>query len=208
MDFSYLVTATNDMFVVLAHSPEPSQVELREAFTIGCKALKRLEGDDEFIEAISLLRKRRVAHIQDFKSIVTDVNHFTQGFLEIERKVMLAAGLSENSWSYVSRFAREVRVHINEDRVNVDALRKAIAGLRSVACDIADQLHTTVQKAEEHKRARNTLGRVALGIGGAAVIGVNASVLAATVGLSTAGSAVSAAVGGGLITRAFEGGDV
>ena len=206
MEFNYLVRAANDMFEILARRIEPNSSELSELFAIACSTLKRLERDEEFTKAVNLSALEWKLN-PDAVSISGDLRHFTDGFLQIERKVMLAAGLDDCTWSHLQRAAEEVRNQIAHDGINVTRLMNAVTYLREMACDIAAELRKTVDKSATHRRALNAARKVALSVGGAAMIGVNASSIAATVGLSTAGAAVSAAVGGGLITRALEGGD-
>ena len=201
MDHSYLVSATNEMFSILSRSLEPSQLELCEAFAVGCMTLRRLRKDEEFFKAANLLRKHRNANRKDFTAIITDVNHFTQGFLVIERKAMLAAGISVASWEYLARCTEGIRDRIARAPFKFEDLTIAISKLRKIVREIADELQEAEVKADRRGRIQNAFGKMVLGIGGAAMIGVNASALAATVGLSPAGSAVSAAVGVGMVIR-------
>jgi hypothetical protein len=76
----------------------------------------------------------------------------------------------------------------------------AIERLASVSCTLAEELDArTRQKAMGKSQVRKALEGVTLGVGGGAIIFTNASAAAATLGLSAAGIAVSAAVGAALI---------
>jgi hypothetical protein len=117
---------------------------------------------------------------------------------------MLAAGIDDCTWSQLRQAAEEVRRHIAHAGINGGRLTNAITRLREIACDMARELLKTIEKSATHQRALSVARRVALGVGGAAMIGVDASSLAATIGLSAPGAAVSAAVGGGLLMRGVE----
>jgi hypothetical protein len=203
MEFNYLVKAANDMFEILSRQTEPTSKDLSQFFAIGCSTLKRLEQDEEFKEVVDHFGSEWKQN-QDVVAIIADVRHFTEGFLQIERKVMLAAGLDDCTWSELHCAAEAVRKYVVQTGVNGTRLMTAVMYVREMACDIAADLSNKGVGDVTRRRALNAVGRVAMGVGGAAMIGVNASSLALTIGLSAAGSAVSAAIGGGFITAAME----
>lgn len=206
MEFNYLIKAADDMFEILARRVEPTSSELNEFFAIACSTLKRLERDGGFIKAVEQAGSEWRLN-PSVVAIISDVRHFTDGFLQIERKVMLAAGLDECTWSYLRQAVEAVRNYSVHMGINSRRIMDSVTYLREMACDIGTELGKSIEKSATRRRALNAATRVAFGVGGGALIGVNASSIAVTIGLSTAGAAVSTAVGVGLLTRAVEAGD-
>jgi len=206
MDGDYLISASNSIFNILSKTSEPTVHELSQAFRVGCSALMRLQEDGAFSRALQLLAKRKGTVEKDVDSIVNDIEHFTSGFLVIERKVMTAAGINEVTWGRLYEAARSVRADAASASLDEVELRNIVNELRISTCKIADELERGVKSMARKKSARKILSRVGLGVGGATIAFVNAGALAASLGLSTAGSVVSALVGGALLTKSIEGG--
>jgi hypothetical protein len=85
---------------ILSRHVEPTSKDLSEFFAIGCNTFKRLEQDEGFKKAVVLLKSEWEKN-PDVASIIGDVQHFTAGFLQIERKVMLAARRGDSVVAYV-----------------------------------------------------------------------------------------------------------
>ena len=206
MNGDYLVTASNMMFGILSKSIQPSPNDLKEAFIVGCNALKRLREDGAFLTAVQMLAKRKGTVEQDVAKIINDIEHFTSGFLVIEGTVMVSAGINEVTWGRLSQAAKEVRADAAQVSLNENDLRNVVNELQVATCKIAHELERAEKGSLKWKRAGKILVKVTLGIGGATMVFVNAGALAASLGLSTAGSAASATVGATLLTKSVEGG--
>ena len=200
---NYVVHACNEIEKVLFASLEPSAEEFGRVFTIACTALKRLGDDPDFSRALDQLEKARETNRDDFQKI-TELDHFVGSFLSLERDLLLKAGLSSNSVHYFLKEATSLRERIRGTSPKRAEVLNEVWDTRDDVCSIArtlTQKHEAEQNVRKMKQTiRRGIKRAGFTLGGAAMIFTNASALAASIGLSIAGSAVSGAAGTALIT--------
>jgi hypothetical protein len=196
---NYLVYACNEIEKILIGTLEPSPGECQHLFTIACNALKRLADDQDFSKALDQLEKAREVTKDDFVKI-TELDHFVGNFLTIERDVLLKAGLSSQSVHYLLKEVAALRERIRDSSPDRSEVMAAIMDARDDVCSIATLLHQNQRAIETAEKRRSAIRRSAFTLGGATIIFANASAFAISLGLSTAGSAVSGAAGTALIT--------
>lgn len=196
----YLIEAANEIISITGSSFEPPPQEVAKALVRGCKTLRLLKADGEFQEDVAALAAVDSEHAQLRQQILGDIRHFTRGFLQIEERVLLNAGLDKTPTSYLLKRARDLHSACNGQLAAMDPLEvvNGIQLLEKAVCRIAAELETLLKRGQKGL-VRKALEGVTLGVGGGAIIFTNASAAAASLGLSAAGSAVSAALGGALI---------
>ena len=195
----YLVTACNEIYKIVLGTVEPSDEELERVSALACNTLKQLAKDEDFLKAFDELAKRREENPEAFE-VITQLKHFVEGFQVIESDVLKKAGLSDEGIKSLLNKATDLLERIKKPTLKKEELLSQITSLRDEACDIAATLHQKRQEAEEKKKLIGKLIRYGYAIGGAAMIFADASAWAVSIGLSTAGSAVSGAAGTALIT--------
>jgi hypothetical protein len=109
------------------------------------------------------------------------------------------AGASDATIKNLLHKATELLDDIRQPTPKKKELLSHITTLRDEVCSIATALPKKGQKTENKKELKENLLRCGYTAGGAAMILANASAWAASIGLSTPGSAVSGAAGTALI---------
>ncbi len=199
---------------------------LIEAATTGCESLNwLLEDPGEFEDEVKRIyapsfmpssfipwtsqRARLEGFSDDFLS-----------FLHLEKEIFIKAGMSPATAASLIDECRK----INKLEGNPSQVIEGVKTLRDKACNAAAELQAQrqaemaqqvqqlqaqeqQQKAEMERRERHhkiygILGKVATGAGGILIIGLNFSILAATVGLSASGAMLSGELGVGLVVGA------
>jgi len=201
-ELKYLVEATNEIHRILLGTINPNQEDLQRVFAIGCNTLKRAAVDAQVELDLRVLAERQDQFLADFKVISGDVNHFVRGFCNIEREAMSKAGINKAAVNALLREAVSLRNSIYNSTINPEEVVENIRKLRDETCAIAKKLHDAPLEAEEKRKANKRLKRLAAGIGGIAIVAINASTLALSMGMSLPGTAVSGGVGSGLIGAA------
>ena len=206
MDIDYLVQATNSIHSLLLQTYELNKDDLRKAFAIGCHTLSKVNAQTDVLTDLMKLSQRQRDYLDEYKAICGDLDHFVNGFLEIEKEVMIKAGINEEAAQSLINEAKGLRIVIEEVRIDPFGVRQNISKLHSAVCDLAGVLHRLPERRDEQRKARKRLKRYAAGIGGITIVGINASAFVLTLGLSLPGTAVSGGLGSGLIgaSLAFE----
>lgn len=202
-EYEYLVAAANQIFILLNRSPIPTQNELSEAANLGCNALQRLSNDEIFFRDVATLGSRLASNLRAFRRITgvdnNSLSHFLT-FWEGEKSLLIRAGFSEEVIELISTAIEETINGVRRGRLSVDELRILINRVRDLACRQAQRLHEQTQESEEvREESRRQLQRILYALIGAAVVALDASTLAPSVGLTTAGTAVSGAFGAALM---------
>jgi hypothetical protein len=189
----YIVQGTNEIDSIMRNAHEPTERDIERALTISCNALKMLvhRSEELFLDLQKLTNLRR-ENANDFNIIVGSVRHFTNFFLEADKQAMYVAGLSREAVDVLAQKAKELRAAMLSQQPDPYQLQVAINDLRNETCDAANELIVRRQR-------RFRLIRFVYVLGGAAIVGINASPIAAGIGLSPAGIAVSGAMGGALM---------
>ena len=208
MNTQYLIAAGNEMFLLL--SQQPGVEQLTRIASIACNALRRLAEDQEFYNDFRELVQRRDADRSAFASIIGDLKHFVYGFQELERRLLIDGGVNAQLAEVLAEMAQALIQAIKYWQPNAadawqgspETLRQDVERIRDAVCDLENSLRQGAQEREQLLKQSRYLRRVTFAIGGALMVGLNASALAISLGLSAPGSAVSGAVGGALIGAA------
>jgi hypothetical protein len=170
---------------------------LQECATTGCSLLS----NDMYMQALvedarigqeQLWFYRRHAHI------ITGRAHF-EHFLGIERRLLLEAGMDAGVTEGLINQCRTAREAPRRGKFNANAFSGTLEELRRAVCGILAELREVAHDEPSQHQLSRRLTSVFKGVCGCVLVGVDASTLAPTVGLSAAGSAVSIAVGGAIV---------
>jgi hypothetical protein len=197
-DMDYMINACNLVYEVILSSPDPTANDVRKVLVVTCNALKLLSGDPKFRKALNDLRQIR--HPEEFGAITSDVGHFVDGFCLLEAKALISVGLSDDAVKLLIEKAVHLREQISKVDRSPNEILNAIAGFQGEVCLDVNTLASQKKLLEEATARQKLLRRSGYVLGGCAIVFVDASAVAATVGLSLAGTAVSGAVGGALIS--------
>ena len=190
-----LIHATNQVLSSERVTPE----KLQEIFTIGCKTLTMLSDDDEFFADLKLVNANESLR-DDIKNTFDNLNRFEQ-FLEMERKAFHEAGISCDTEKFLTQQAREVRQLLPKWHNDPEAIRIGINKLRNETCNTAGILKDLNPARERFRNIRSLARRIAFGISGATVLGMNAK---ATVSMGQVYALASVQFGNKLIGKAFD----
>lgn len=207
--WAYLVNAANEM-QMLSMGDEPEPENMVKAARMGCNAMQQLENDQHFFEAVALLGTRQQENNDAFQHITRDLDHLRY-FLQVEREVMLKAGMSQQLIDTLMKKIDEVITLITQWRADAERLRGGLQSIRYQACRLSDSMERSareaerVEKQETIEKTKRQLPYVIYAVGGAAIVMLNVSPIAAQLGLTAPGTAVSGAVGSALISAAIPG---
>jgi hypothetical protein len=189
------MNAVNEMSELLLLSThlnrKTRQGELVQSAKIGCTTLIRLSNDRAFYNDIQLLASRKQENASAFMSITGDVNHFLNHFLEIEERILSESGASPIVIKVLKIEAERVQASVKNAQFDIQTVKTHTGRLQEISCNIAKTLLIRQAQESEKETHKQNLKAVALAIGGATLIGLNAS----TNLLSPAGSATSGALG-------------
>jgi hypothetical protein len=207
-EYHYLVVTANEVFVLLHRSPIPKPKELTESANLCCNALRQLSNDELFFRDVATLSESQKSNLFAFRQITgadtNSLSHF-QYFWRLEKTLLISAGMDEHLVGQISSVVEEIIQSVRKKEVNVGDLRVLIAQIRNLTCNIANTLNKHLQELQEEEERRERakwIGRNLYFIVGAAIVAIDASSLASTVGLTSAGTAVSGAVGTWLMSAA------
>lgn len=209
MATEYVIAAANEMHTIMSGSlGQPSGQAIRRAANIGCNTLKQLQNDVQFYQNL----KQQLGWVHDgsrqVAGILLDWDHFEM-FLRLEARVLEAAGVYP---SLVRNLIAEARHQMEIIRHgSIDAITdppdiiSLIVKLEKLCCGVAIELEERAIIIEQQIRNRRLIKNVSYGVAGLAMVVVNGSVLATTLGLSMYGSAASTTLGGAILGAAVTG---
>ena len=90
----YIVDAMSDVHRILSETIEPSEDDFRKVFALICNTLKRVVAQKEVLDDLRELGMRQEQFWAEHKEITENVAHFVGGFCNIERQVLIAAGVN------------------------------------------------------------------------------------------------------------------
>ncbi len=174
---------------------------LLECARIGCSLFSNDMYMQALVEDARTFPERRRFHRRDMRRI-TGSAHF-EHFLEIERRLLEVAETDQGLTEAIIAQCREARKSTRHGKFDAYAFNGALLQLRIEVCGVFAQLQRpTFDQPPPHQQSHR-LASVLKGAGGCVVVGLDASILAPTVGLSAAGAAVSIAVGGAIVGQAI-----
>jgi hypothetical protein len=134
--------------------------------------------------------------------IITAVDHF-DFFLGAEGRLLKAAGTDPSLTTAILQQCREARAAARQGEFNAFRFRNALEELRETVCAEYLELRGATSDPGPSGRRYRRLAACFKGVCGCVVVGLDASALAATIGLTAAGSAVSIAVGAAVVDHAL-----
>lgn len=174
---------------------------LLECAMTGCSLLSNGMYVQALVEDARACQERLWFNRRDVQEI-TGRSHF-EYFLGIERSLLQEAGMDAGVTEALIDQCRAARKAPRRGKFNADAFSGALEELRLAVCSILAELRkATFDEHSQHQMSRH-LASVFKGFCGCVLVGVDASSLAPTVGLSAAGSAVSIAVGSAIVGQAI-----
>ena len=185
---SYLVDAVNrihDLRIQARLHPDEEDQKLLEASIIGCQTLSRLLDDQSFARTLKELSEARHdlqehgPNYDQFRILLEAEDSF-ENFLKVEYEVMLKGGLFPDIAESLIKNSREAVKRVRERTVPVSAVIEATRRLRDEACHMENELRGKANTGRVWERWRRRMRRVAEGLGGGALIGINCVSLPAT----------------------------
>ena len=162
-------------------------------------ALRFLLADPSFRSSVDYLHALTQEHRAEIDRVLTDRDRFTD-LLEREKNLMGEAGADQEFIDSIADVAMALQEQKLLSPIEPNQIYRSLKELRDQVASIQYQLQEQRElQTPRHRGWRRKIQHTLIGIGGAAMVGLNASALAMTIGLAGPLAAVSGAVGGGLI---------
>jgi hypothetical protein len=215
---TYLIESVQQMDALLLQSDldkEPDQTLLKAA-AIGCRTLGKLCEDPElprtfeqaadvrviarFMEKASEREQRASRErVQEFRNIIENPDRFKE-FLELERELLIKGNVPFHVVDLLIEASYRALDEIKVRAKPPDEIMSTVLLLRDRACLLFNDMKTSAVDLRRWGRLREKIKLTVVGIGGIGLVGLNASALALSIGITTVGSTVSGAIGGGIIS--------
>jgi len=170
---------------------------LLECATTGCSLLS----NDMYVQALAedaRTYQRRLRFLGRDVHEITGREHF-EYFLGIERRLLEEAGMDPGVAAALINQCRLARKVTRRGKFDADAFNNSMEELRLAVCGILAELREAASVQPAQHQTFQRLAWIFKGVCGCVIVGLDASSLAPTVGLSASGSAVSIAVGGAIV---------
>lgn len=169
-----------------------------ECARVGCSLLSSEAMRQALLEDAEQLARLAREHQEEVQQVAGHIEYF----LEAEGNLLRAAGADDALVARIIGELREASDAARRGQFDLTAFSEALDAARTTTCEIWAELRAG---AKDETRIRNRRLRACLQIVcGAAVVGLDASVLTATVGLSAAGMAVSGLLGATVAQNGYE----
>jgi len=218
---TYLVESIKQMNALVIQSDVSAEQHskcLMEAAAVGCRTLGKLCKDPElqqkleqavdvriiarFMERASEREKRRQRElVAEFRNIVENPDNF-EAFLELEREVLIKGGIPYEAVDLLIEASYRVLDEVKARAKPPEELSANVHLLRDRACLLFHDLETNAIDKERWGNIKSKIKIAMVGIGGGAMIGLNLSALAASLGMTTVGSGISTSIGAGIVSGA------
>jgi len=189
--YQYLEDTANAIFDLESRSMEPTAEQINEIASRACKTLQRLLRDKAFADDLYRLEKASLQS-REFNRLRRDLTQFAE-FLSAEASLMKKAGLSDRAILETLSAASLFRDALGPG-ARPDA-KRILDSINSLQGEICSDATTMTEKLTAQQR-RLILARWAVGLGGLAMIGVDATATVPTGGLATASFALGGALAG------------
>lgn len=202
-----LVLATNQMYESLTsyqvdrglENGEPAR-HLIQCATTGCSLLSNDAYMQALVDDARMLQHQRWRRRRDMQVITG--RHF-EVFLGVESRLLQQAGIDRGLIDIIIGRCREAREPVRRGNFDPNAFTAALGDLRLEVCGVLAELLRATLAQRPPDQPSQRLAAVLKGVCGCVVVGLDASALASTVGLTAAGSAVSIAVGTAMVGQAI-----
>ena len=202
-ELRYLADSTNNLYRILSETIKPSEDDFRKVFAVSCNTLSRLVEEKKLFADLKLLAKRQKDFTIDYRKITDDVKHFVDGFCNIEREVLIAAGVEPDAAKALILEGINLRKDLIDLKIDPDRVFRDLSELRDEACEIAQHLHGLPAKRIEERLRKKKLKKFFYAIGGVTIVAADTGAFALSLGMSLAGTAVSGSFGCGFVGAAL-----
>jgi hypothetical protein len=187
--------------VDLAIGSKSSGDRLIQSATTGCSLLSNEVYVQALVDDARMFANRQRHHRRDMRAIMGDRAHF-ENFLGLEKRLLIEAGFTHDEADVIVRRCWDARDVARHAKFDAGEFGTALMGLRLAVCRALTEMRKTSLDRQRQQEQSRRLAAVRKGIFGCVLVGLDASSLPATVGLSAAGSAVSIALGGAIVGQA------
>ena len=187
------------MEIALRQSGRAGGYDLSEAAHIACQLLRGLLIDPNFRRDIEEKYFSALEDQIEIRRVVDDLGALNL-FFDQEEKLLIEAGLNRNLVEESISMLRQNIWSIEPASLDPPKIYERLRWLMHSTCRIRGDL----ARLQETKQLGQSLRRVAVGAVGIGLIGLNGSALAATVGISSFGSIMSATAGSALLGLATD----
>ena len=180
---------------------EDSSGSLFACATAGYSILRNVAYVQALLDDMRTLAERAGENYQNMQNIMT-ADHF-EFFLEAEKGVLQAAGADSSLTMSILQQCRDMREAARRGEFSAFTFRSALEVLRDAVCGVLNELPDSATSQRPPRRLHRRLRACYAGVCGCLIVGLDASAFAASVGLTAAGTAVSAAVGAAIVDHAI-----
>lgn len=189
-DIGYLGTALDALSRARLMGPDADVETLLSAATMGCQAIGMLQKEPELAERLDTILKEG----GDPSKIIAELDEFTR-FLALERNALVNAGLSSGVADALIQTASTFSAANAARFESASDVMSELARVENVVCFAAGRMRDA-QNDEENWAYLYQIGK---GVGGAAIIGVNAFAELPSLGLASASLAIGGAMLGSVL---------
>lgn len=189
-EFDYLSSATNRVHQAWELGPDLSLEEFQGATTAACQALTRL-ADEVPLEAELFQDDRRAADLNEVFGTVESLGQFLQ--LEIE--LLTSLGISDAAAKDLTSLSLAFEAQTREAGYEPELILGRVQIARDAVCRASEEARTVANAQGRWV----VMGRIFLGVGGTAIVIVNALATTPSAGVAAA----SMTLGGALAGSAF-----
>lgn len=192
-----LIEATNQLFRL---SADASPDETARVLALACRALGSTIEDSTMAQKLDNLAASSPGVDS---SNASQLAEFCRTFLRTERELLHAAGLSDGAVRSLMEAGQEVLATCVSTPLNVGQLYASLHQLEGRVCGRARQIKRTTLHRRSGMDSRRTVTRSAIGVGGVAVIAINAGVVGAVPVVPASYAILSASLGSTLVRTAL-----
>jgi hypothetical protein len=192
-----LIEATNQLFRL---GGDASPDETAKALALACRALGSTLEDAMMARQLDGLAASK-PYVDS--SDASQLAEFCRTFLRTERELLHSAGLSDGAVRSLVEAGEELLANCVSTPLNVGQLFASVHLLESRICGRARQIKKTALERRSHMDSGRTVKRSAIGVGGVAIIAINAGVVVAIPAVPAPYALVSTSLGTALVRSAL-----
>jgi hypothetical protein len=202
-----LIAETNRMHTALTlyetdrNLGRDSDDQLVQCAAAGCSLLRNNSYMQAMVIDAGTLTQRAREQRSTVEGII-ETDHF-DFFLEGEKRLLTAAGADSSLVEVIIQQCRDAREKAGRDEVNTNQFRDALEELRDAVCTALAELRGSSFSQSPRRTLQRRLTACFEGVCGGVIVGLDATALAVSIGLSAAGSAVSGALGAAIVGDAI-----
>jgi hypothetical protein len=202
MPHQELIEATNQLFRLRARGDEVSVLETVAVLELSCAAMIGLLDDLGLAAGIDRAAAQQRLSANFTPADGKAIEDLCKTFLRTEPELLHAAGLSDGAIRSLMDAGRETLTACASATLDVAQLYVGLVRLERRICGRAAQIRHMANEKDMRSAAERVVARGAVGVGGAAIVAINAGGVVA-VPITAAMAAVSAVFGGELVKAAI-----